>query len=385
MLDELRANEPLCRVQLPFGRPTWLVTRHSDARKVLISREFSRAGETGEDAPRFMASPRNPHFVSALDPPEHTRVRGLAGKAFTPRRIETLRNNARKEANALVDEFAELDQPADFMRRFARQMPLAMMCEMMGIPRGDFAMFHQWIDDMEVTGKAGEEKAQSGLKGIFDYLAKQVAERMATPQDDLLADMVAAREGSDRLTEDQLVYFAIGLWFGGLDTTFNLITNGFYLLLTNPDQFALLLDDQTLIPTAVEEFLRYAGVSGVDHARVALSDVELSSGTIRAGDAVVVSLPSANRDESVFTDSEKINVARSPNPHLAFSGGIHYCIGAPLARMEMSVALEVVLNRMQGLRLGVSLDEVPWSRGTLVRRPEALPVRWDKLIPAPPR
>jgi cytochrome P450 len=382
MLAELRADEPLSKVQLPFGREAWLVTRHRDARMVVTSRHFSRAKESGPDAPRFMASPRDPLVVSALDAPEHTRVRKLAGKAFTPRRIETLRDNARKKANELVDEFVGLDQPADFLASFARQMPLAMMTEMMGIPRADFPLFHQWIDDMEVIDEAGMAKAQRALKGTIDYLAKQVAGRMAEPHDDLLADMVAAHDGSDRLTEDQLVHFAFGLWFGGLDTTFNLITNGFYLLLTHPDQLALLLADQSLIPSAIDEFLRYAGVNGVDHARVALTDVELSSGTIPAGDAVVVSLSSANRDESVFTDPEKIDITRSPNPHLAFSGGMHYCIGAPLARMEMSVALDVVLNRLPGLRLAVPAEEVPWAKRKLVRRPEALPVRWDDVLPA---
>jgi cytochrome P450 len=382
MLAELRADEPLAKIRLPFGRETWLVTRYRDARKVVTSKQFSRARESGPDAPRFMASPRDPHAVSALDAPDHTRVRKLAGKAFTPKRIEMLRGNARKKANELVDEFAGLDQPADFMRCFGRQMPLAMLTEMMGIPREDFPLFHQWIDDMEVIDEAGMEKAQRALKGTIDYLAGQVAERMANPHDDLLADMVAAREGTDRLTEEQLVHFAFGLWFGGLDTTFNLITNGFYLLLTHPEQLALLLGDQSLIPAAVDEFLRYAGVSGVDHARMALSDVELSTGTIPAGDAVVVSLPSANRDESVFTNPDEVDITRTPNHHLAFSGGMHYCIGAPLARMEMSIALDVVLNRLPGLRLAITADEVPWAKGKLVRRPEALPVRWDQVLPA---
>jgi cytochrome P450 len=383
MLAELRANEPLCKVQLPFGRETWLVTRHRDARKVVTSKHFSRAGESGPDAPRLMAGPRNPHVVSALDPPEHSRVRKLAGKAFTPKRIETLRDNARKTANELVDEFATREQPADFMRCFARQMPLSMLCEIMGIPSTEFPIFHQWIDDMEVADEAGLEKAMHALHETIAYLRKQVAERMENTHDDVLADMVAAREGSDRLTEEQLVHFAFALWFGGLDTTFNLISNGFYLLLAHPDQLRLVLDDQSLIPTAVDEFLRYAGVSGVDHARVALADVELSTGTIPAGDAVVVSLPSANRDESVFTNPDEVDVTRSPNPHLAFSAGPHFCIGAPLARMEMSIALEVVLNRLAGLRLGVAVHEVPWAKGKLVRRPVALPVRWDEVLPAP--
>jgi cytochrome P450 len=376
VLARLRAEEPLAYVQLPYGGPAWLVTRHEDAKIVVTDRRFSRAAAVRPDAPRLMPTQRNPDVITSIDPPDHTRVRKLASKAFTPARVRELRAQAEAVATELVDGLVAAGSPADLVTLFARPLPLSMICGMLGIAAEDRPRFREWADHMLLIGDEDAERSQLAMKSLFGHIVGLVERRRKGEGDDLLADLVAAADGSDQLTENELIYLATGLLAAGYETTSTMIANAVYLLFANPDQFAALRRDPGLVPSAVEEFLRYAGVTGVDQARLALADVELSGGTVRAGEMVIVSLQSANRDEAVFTDPDRLDLGRNPNSHLSFSHGPHFCIGAQLARMEVAVALRTLLDRLPGLAPGVPVADVRWVEDSLARRPVELPIIW---------
>ena len=374
-LAGLRARCPLPHIQLPYGRQARLVTRYADAKAVLTDRRFSRARQV-LDAPRLMATPRNPRVITSIDPPEHSRVRGLAAKAFSPARIRLLHGKAEQTALELVDDMITKGAPADLVADLARPLPLAMICGMLGVEPEDRAAFRGWTDDMLLTAEEDRPRAEQAMGALYKHIVGLVAQRREREHDDLLSDLVNASDDTGRLSDEELNLLAVSLLAAGYETTSTMIVNAVYLLFTHPEQFDLLRADPGLLPRAVEEFLRYAGITGVDQARIALEDVELASGPVKAGEAVVVSLESANRDEDVFPHADRLDLTREHNQHLSFSHGPHYCIGAQLARMELTTALEALLARTPGLRCAVPVEEIEWVSGSLARRPVSLPVAW---------
>lgn len=374
----LRREEPLCRVQLPYGEPAWLATRYEDVKVVLGDPRFSRAAAVGRDQPRSRPYAAGAGAMISLDPPEHSRLRRLVAKAFTMRRIEQLRPRVQQIADGLVDVMTAEGPPADLVQGFGLPLPIAVMCELLGVPFEDRTDFRRWADAYMSTTKFTREDVAEARTRLRDYVSVLTADRRKEPQDDLLSALVAARDNEDRLSEEELLTMAETILVAGHETTATQIPNFIYLLLTNPGQLAALHADLSLVPQAVEELLRYIPPgAGSAQPRYALEDVELGGVTVRAGEPVVVDRASANRDEPVYTDPDELDLTRHEAPHIGFGHGAHHCLGAPLARMELQVTLHTLLTRLPGLRFVGSADEVVWKSGVSTRGPERMPITWD--------
>ncbi|MFI6166816.1 cytochrome P450 [Nocardia sp. NPDC051052] len=378
LFAKLRREEPVSRVQLPYGDEGWLVTRYADAKLVLADPRFSRAATVDrEDIPRTTPNPTRKNSLLSMDAPEHSRLRKLVAKAFTSRRVEQLRPRAQQIVNERLDEIESAGPVADLVQSLALPLPVTVICEMLGVPTRDQHRFRDFSDTVLSTTAHTTEQIDAARAALEAYLAEVVAQRRQQPTDDLLGALVAARDNDDRLSEDELVNLGIGLLIAGHETTANQIANFSYVLLSEPRHWELLRGRPELVPDAIEELLRYVQLgSGGSFARVATEDVALGGVTVRAGESVIVNTQAANRDESVFDNSEELDLARNNNPHMAFGHGVHHCLGAQLARLELQVALGSLLQRFPTLHLAVPYEEVPWKTGLLVRGPKALPVSW---------
>lgn len=372
----LRAEEPLIRVRLAYGEDAWLATRYQDVRTVLGDPRFSRAAALERDEPRNRPEPGTGGLLS-MDPPEHTRLRKLVAKAFTMRRVEELRPRVREITDGLLDRMVGNGAPADLVEEFALPLPVTVICELLGVPYEDRGDFRTWSSAALSTTALSREQIQEYLQNLHDYMAGLVARRRAQPTDDLLGALVRARDEEDRLSEDELVRLGVGLLIAGHETTATQIPNFVYVLLTHPDECARLRAEPELIPRAVEELLRYVPLgTAAAFARYATEDVEVGDVLVRAGEPVLAVVASANRDETVFSDPDTLDLTREVNPHVGFGHGVHHCLGAPLARMELQVALDSLLRRLPGLRFAVPESELRWKTGMLVRGLTSLPVAW---------
>jgi cytochrome P450 len=375
---ELRNSEPVCRVQLPYGPPAWLVTSYQLTKTVLADSRFSRAAAVGRDNPRESAVDISQvaESVLSMDPPEHSRIRKLVGKAFTPRRVEGLRPRTAEIANGLLDEMVAAGPPADLVDSFAFALPAIVICELLGIPEGDRRTFRGWGDAILSIATATEVQEQDAYLNLVGYIADLFAQRRAHPGNDLLTGLVQARDNDDRLTESELLVLAMALLVAGYETTAHQITNMAYTLLTHPPQLQLLRQQPELLPTAVEEMLRFNVFGSAINPRIATADIELGNVLVRAGEPVLCSRSSANRDESVFGHADELDFSRDPNPHVAFGYGPHFCLGANLARMELQVALGTILSRLPGVRIAVPEESLTWHSGTILRGLAAFPIAW---------
>lgn len=354
-LDRLRAAGPAVRVQTTFMGEVWLVTRYDLARELLADLRFSRRRD--DDGP-----------VAAVDsdPPDHTRIRRLVRKAFTQRRIEELRAWVQELVDGMLDGL-ETDRPVDLLDRFAYPLPIAVICEMLGAPAKDRADVRARTEKI-LAGEV-EENREEVYERTRQYIESLIAEKRRRPGDDLMSGLIAARDGGEQLNEPELVELGIALIAAGYATTTNLIGNGVHALLSHPDQHELLKRRPELIGSAVEEFLRFES-SFSAAGQIAREDVRIGDLLIREGDVVLISFCGANRDPEKFTDPGRLDITRDPNPHLAFSHGIHHCLGAPLARMEAQVAISTLIRRFPDLRLA---GPVQW-RENIMRGLHDLPV-----------
>ncbi|WP_433521457.1 cytochrome P450 [Nocardia pseudovaccinii] len=378
LIAELRREEPVSRVELPYGGQGWLVTRHEDAKTVFADLRFSRAATVGRtDIPRLTPEPYLPDTLLTMDPPQHSRVRKLVAKAFTSRRVEQWHPRMQQIVDEHLDAIERSGAPADLVQDFALPLPVTVICEMLGVPPEQQPRFRDFTDAVLSTTAYSLEQIMSAGAALESYLAELIAERRRTPSDDLLGALVTAHDDEDRLSERELVELGITLLVAGHETTANQIANFIYVLLTNSEQWKLLRTRPELIPGAVEELLRHTpmGSAGA-FTRLATEDVELSGVTVRAGESVIVNIQSANRDEAIFADPEELDLTRRSNPHLAFGHGVHHCPGARLARTELQVALGSLLRRFPSLRLAVPTEKIAWKTGLLVRGPKSLPVCW---------
>jgi cytochrome P450 len=378
MLAILRKEEPLRRVQLPYGEPAWLATRYEDVKTVLGDPRFSRAASAGRDEPRMRPYTGMPGNILSLDPPDHTRLRRLVAKAFTARRVEQLRPRAEEIAGELIDRMVAKGVPADLVEDFALPLPVQVICELLGVPPEDRKDFRIWSDAVLSTTRFTMEQVVEYMAQFDEYIAGLIAERRQSPQDDLLSALVQARDEDDRLSEEELRSLALAILVAGHETTATQIPNFVYTLLTHPDQLAAVKADFDLVPRAVEELMRFIPLGiGAGIPRYALEDVELGGVTVRAGEAVCAALPSANRDESVYSDPEVFNVLREEaTSHIGFGHGPHHCLGAQLARMELQVALKLLFQRLPDLRFAGSEEDIVWKTGLSTRGPEHMPVAW---------
>lgn len=378
-------GEPTSRVRFPSGHEAWLVTRHADVRLVLSDPRFSR----------YLRYPGAPciiepgdviageHSILSLDPPDHTRLRRLANQAFTARRIDRLRPRIQEISRELLDRIADRGPPIDLIEEFAAPLTTEVICEVLGIPAGGRARFRVWSSTLVAPLQHSlEELARAQELGATDVRALIAAKRVE-PGDDLLSALVHARDDHDRLTEDELVDLATQLLLGGHETTVNLIATGAVLLFGHPEQLAALRADRTLVPGAVEEIMRYDGPADSTLLRVAVQDVRVGDLTIKKGDAVLAMTSAANFDDAVFAESRRFDITRTHNPHLGFGHGIHFCLGAALARLEARVAIEALYDRFPTLGLAVEQGQLTWRPPLTLRGPTTVPVTWRERPPAP--
>lgn len=378
LFAQLRERQ-LIRVRLPYGEPAWLATRYEDVKTVLGDPRFSRAAAVGRDEPRMRPHVSQEGSILSMEPPDHSRLRRLVMKAFTVRRIEQLRPRAQQIADGFVDAMLATGAPADLVEDFALPLPVTIICELLGVPYDDRGDFRLWSDAFLSTTRFTPKKVAEYAGRMREYMAGLIAQRRVRPGEDLLSALVAARDNDDRLSEEELLSLAQALLIAGHETTASQIPNFVYVLLTHPDQLAMLREDLGLVPRAVEELMRYVPLGiGAGIARYALEDVELSGVTVRAGEPVLPVLASANRDESVYTDPDQLDLLRQEASHVGFGHGPHHCLGAPLARMELQVALSTLLRRLPGLRLAEGEAGIDWKDGLSTRGPERMLVAWDQ-------
>lgn len=379
-----RAHLPVHPVTDEDGVSYWLVTRYEDVKQLLtdprIRRDLSTwplvrwelDGAIGEPP----STPDQLHYHNVLyaDPPAHTRMRRLLAKAFTARAVERLRAPLIALVHSLLADLADADE-FDLVSAFAVPVPMFAICELLGVPQDQRADFREWSHVL--NGAGPQPRYAETIEEATAYLEGLVDQKRRTPGPDLLSDLVAVSdEDGDRLSTVELVSTALLLLLAGHDTTVNLIANTVLALLTAPDQLALVRADLGLVPVAIAETLRYDCPVHISTPRFAAAPITLSGGTIPAGAGVLVSMLSANRDEGVFPDADRFDLTRQSN-HLGFGHSSHYCIGAPLARMETQIAIEALLARFPRLRLAVEPGELTARNSLLMHGPTTLPVRID--------
>ena len=373
----LRAEAPVCRIRLSVVLSAWLVTRYDDVLMVLRDPRFSK-----NFTPKMWWFPRPLRPLSRnilnLDPPDHTRLRALVNKVFTPRMVERLREGIQRSC----DEILEAAAPArgmELVRRLAFPLPLNVIADLLGVPKGDRRQFESWSGRMASGTSGAVADIVRALPYAFlslRYFRRLVALRRADPGDDLVSALVQAEEEGDKLSEDEVVGMVAILLIAGYETTAGLIANGTLALLQNPGQRERLYEEPSLAEPMVEELLRYTSPADVAVPRIALEDVTIAGVTIRRGDVVLPAIISANRDQAQFPDPDALDLARTPNKHLAFGMGPHFCIGAPLARLEGAIALTSLFRRFPRLRLAAPAQTLPWRRALFFRGLEELPVVW---------
>ncbi|PRY02660.1 cytochrome P450 family protein [Allonocardiopsis opalescens] len=388
--SRLREQAPVMRISMMGGSPIWLVTRYDDVRAVLSGHGFANdaasvPGGTANlraDAMKSLGVDEDllPYLKSVLetDPPDHTRLRKLVSRAFTVRRVAQLRPRVEEIAERLIaglPEHAE-DGAVDLIEHFAYPLPITVICELVGVAEEDRPTWRDAAAEI-MTLKPG---AMSRSTRIFvDQSYSLIERRRAHPQDDLVSALVRVQdEDGDRLTDREMVTMILTLVVAGHETTAHLIGTGTYALLTHPDQFALLREDPSLAPRAVHELMRWTGPVLGTRVRYATEDVEIGGTLIRRGEAVMASLAAANRDPREFGEPDRFDITREPGraeTHVGFGHGLHYCLGAALARQEGEVAFTALLRHHPGLALAVPADEVEWVPVPGLRRAARLPVR----------
>lgn len=380
----LREEAPVFRIKGPANEVAWLVTRYDDVSQVLKHASLSK-DRIGSMTPEQRA--KLPWFVKPFlrisqnmlskDPPDHTRLRSLVHKAFTPRLIERLRSRVQSLSDELLDA-AVRKGSMDLVAQYAFLLPVTIIAEMLGVPSGDYRKFQHWSNRLiSNTSMTDVLLSVPSVVMFTRYLRKLIAQRRASLGDDLLSALIQTEEAGDKLSPDELVSMAFLLLVAGHETTVNLIAGGTLALLQNPEQLERLRKNPGLIEPAVEELLRYASPVEISTERFAREDVSVGGVTIPRGDLVFAVLASANRDERQFKDPDTLDLGREPNKHVSLGMGIHYCLGAPLARLEGQIAIQTLVNRFPNLRLAKPAESLKWRTGFLMRGPKQLPVSFS--------
>jgi cytochrome P450 len=351
----------------------WLATGYDEVSRLLTDQRFGEAAGRGGRIRLSRTSREGPQqllgrvdTMLSQDPPEHTRLRRLVSKAFTPRSVQKMRPRIQQIVNELLDEVDGRGE-FDLVSELAWPLPVIVIAEMLGIPREDRERFKRWSDAMVATlggDYSALDDARRSNEELVEYVSRVIAERRKEPREDLISRLVAAEERGQTLTEDEMLGTVALLLVAGNETTAHLISNGMLVLLRNPDQMARLRDDPALLPSAVDELLRYTGPVHTTR-RVAKTDVSLGGAEIRRGEVVIGLLAAANRDPDKYADPDRLDVARNPTDHVAFGDGIHFCLGAALARLEGQITIGTLLQRFPNLRL---VDAEPEWGGTFAIR-----------------
>ncbi|MEU0395069.1 cytochrome P450 [Streptomyces sp. NPDC006208] len=390
----LREHAPVHRTALPSGVEAWLVTRYADARQALADQRLSKnpahhdepahaKGKTG--IPGERKAELMTHLLN-IDPPDHTRLRRLVSKAFTPRRVAEFAPRVQELTDRLIDDIFEKQHSAekgeaDLIHEFAFPLPIYAICDMLGVPREDQDDFRDWAGMMIRHGGGPRGGVARSVKKMRGYLAELIHRKREEPGDDLISGLIKASDHGEHLTENEAAAMAFILLFAGFETTVNLIGNGMYALLRNPVQRerlerSLAAGESELLATGVEELLRYDGPVELATWRFATEPLTIGGQSIAAGDPVLVVLAAADRDPERFSAPDTLDLSRSDNQHLGYGHGIHYCLGAPLARLEGQTALATLLRRMPDVRLAGDPDDLRWRGGLIMRGLRTLPVEF---------
>ncbi|MEL6406072.1 MAG: cytochrome P450 [Chloroflexota bacterium] len=380
---DMRDNDPIYMGVGPqTGNHIWFFTRYDDVVSVLRDQRFIkdvRKNLPPELAQRYVMEDPDPtfqminHHLLNMDAPDHTRLRSLVHKAFTPKAVRDLEQRIQGIADDLIAEM-KTQSSGDLLDLFAFPLPITVIAEMLGVEKERRDDFRRWT--RTILFGTDMQASQLAVMELVQYTNDLIKERREEDRGDILSGLVRAEEDGDTLSHMELISMIFLLLVAGHETTVNLIGNGMLALMQHPDQYDLLKGNFDLMPTAVEEMLRYNGPVETPTTRFASEDIEVSGVTIPQGDIVLPSLLAANRDPAVFENPDTLDITRDPNPHVAFGHGIHYCLGAPLARMEGTIAIRALLDNFPNMQLNTDVDKLEWSQNLLLHGMTAMPVRW---------
>ncbi|MGI9065051.1 MAG: cytochrome P450 family protein [Pyrinomonadaceae bacterium] len=379
-LAGLRNSQPVYRTTLPDKTPVWLIARYEDVAGLLRDERFVKNRRTAMTSEQLRKMPWVPPMFRPLernmldlDPPDHTRLRALVHKAFTPNLIGQMRDRIQTLADELLEGLGHKGE-MDLINDYALPLPLTIITEILGVPTSDRDKFHKWSKAVvSLTSPKATLRVIPSVWMFIRYLRRFFRERRRDPQDDLASALIQAEEAGDKLSEDELLAMVFLLLIAGHETTVNLIGTGMLALLEHPDQMEKLRRNPALIKTAVEELLRYSSPVFMSTERYAREDLNIQGVTIPRGGMTLGVIGSANRDETVFENANALDIIREPNKHLSFGQGIHFCVGAPLARLEAQIAINTLLRRMHDLHLSVATNSLRWRPSMILRGLEKLP------------
>jgi cytochrome P450 len=376
ILAAVRESGPVRRMTMRPGIPVWVVSRYADVLAAFSDPRLSSDPHHTHEFDEYLRDDVFSRSMIGTDPPEHTRLRRLVSKAFTVRRVEALRPRVQAITDALLDRITPRGR-ADLVAEFALPLPITVIGELLGVLEADRDRFRAWSDEVlaePLDLRRDQQRMIAARERMHGYLADLIAAKRAQPGDDLLSGLLETGDGGERLDERELMAMTFLLLLAGYVTTVNLIGNGTLALLRSPEQLERLRADPSLVPSAVEEFLRFDGPVNPGVARYALEDLEIAGVRIARGDVVLLATAAADRDPDRFPDPDRLDVAAPDRGHVAFGHGAHYCLGAPLARLEAQVAFPTLLARLPDLALAVPVEDLRWQGGGTLRGPRELPV-----------
>ncbi|MGD7044929.1 cytochrome P450 family protein [Jeotgalibacillus proteolyticus] len=378
---QLRKTDPVYAMNQQNGQTSWMITKYDQVKELLKSPNFIKdqskifvtpaaEGDEGKIIRIF----RN--MMLDADPPDHTRLRKLVQPFFNPKTIKALEPRMQAIANDLITELKTQDGPVDLITHFAFPLPIIVISEMLGVPTKDRHKFRKWSNTILAASDNLTTNFAEDVEDFIAYLSRLFEERKEQPQDDLISKLLQAEEEGEKLNRDELYSMIVLLIIAGHETTVNLIANTMYALFEHPDQLKAVQKDHSLIEPAIEEGLRFYSPVDFSTARWSEKDMEFHGKTFKRGDFVLASLSSANRDEEKFTDANTFDITRNPSAHVAFGFGIHFCLGAPLARLEGKIALESLLTAFPSIRMA-SQEQPQWINQFLLRGLKELNVQLE--------
>ena len=379
-LAEIRDGESVVEVKFPDGITGWMVTKHADVRKVLVDSRFS--SKVMASAAAAMSETETGKLMNeslvGMDAPEHTRLRKLVTKAFTARNVEQLRPRIAEMVAELLDELETLPRPVDMVKAFSVPLPVRVICELLGVPASDQDTFHAWSNALLGDWSQVVEKEMATVS-LVQYFGELIARKRENPGDDLITALIKVSEEDPTLTDREITALSIGILSAGHETTANQLSMFLVHLLNDQEQLKELRANPDGLPRAIDELLRFVPLTttGGIIPRLTTAEVELSGGKVLPAGAVVLpAVATANRDPEVFEDGDRLDLKREQNPHLSFGAGIHYCLGAQLARIELQEAFRAILERMPEVRLAVPESELKLKTASIIRGLESLPITW---------
>ena len=372
----LLAEAPVARARMA-GQPVWLVLGYQAVRQVLSDPRFSREAAMRPGSPVTNPAGANPELLASMDPPRHTRIRALVARAFSPRTVERLEPRIREIVAGLLDDVVAQGKPADLVPLLAGPLPIMVICELLGVPDADRAQIREWAGILIAETAYTREEIAAAIGQVNSYLAKLITDRRANPDSALISALIEVNDEGRHLSPSELISNVQLLLIAGHETTVSQIGNSLVTLFQHPDQISLLHHHQELLPRAVDELLRHSKLISSTLPRVATEDALVGNTLVRAGEAVIPLIATANRDPNAFPDPHRFDITRTgPAPHLGLGHGPHYCLGAQLAKLELQLAIGGLLARFPTLRPAVDLDDLDWKPGLSTRSVRALPVTW---------